>query len=321
VSNLELTAAYATVANGGEYMEPKFYTTVYDHDGNVLLDRSYTQETHRVLKETTAWLLTSAMEDVMTSGTGTRAYFGADMAQAGKSGTTTGNRDCLFAGFTPYYTLVVWGGNDDNSKQAKGTTTYPKNIWKAVMSRIHENLEYKDFEQPTGIQTALVCKVSGQLAQDHLCEYDQRGSMVFSEFFAQDNMPVSVCDKHISVNICTESGMVAGAFCPTDGVKSVVYVRSAVDKLTGQEDSGATNDASYVITDEELNTFCTLHDENYQEPSETQDEENPPDGETVPGEGNDTVTGGGGGSPDDEEEPDDWNEDDSDDDWGEEEPE
>jgi penicillin-binding protein 1A len=144
--------------------------------------------------------------------------------------------------------------------------------------------------------------------------------MVFSEFFAQDNMPTAVCDKHISVNICTESGMVAGAFCPTDGIKSVVYVRSAVDKLTGQNDSGATNDAGYVITDEELNNFCTLHDENYQDPSEMPDEENPTDGENESGEGNESVNGGG--SSDDGEEPDDSpDEDDSDDDWDEEEPE
>ena len=58
VTNLELTGAYATIANGGTYMEPKFYTKVLDHDGNVLLDKSKTQDTHTVLKETTAWLLT-----------------------------------------------------------------------------------------------------------------------------------------------------------------------------------------------------------------------------------------------------------------------
>lgn len=53
VTNLELTGAYATIANGGTYMEPKFYTKVLDHDGNVLLDKSKTQDTHTVLKETT----------------------------------------------------------------------------------------------------------------------------------------------------------------------------------------------------------------------------------------------------------------------------
>jgi penicillin-binding protein 1A len=270
VSNLELTAAYATIANSGEYLEPKFYTVVYDHDGNVLLDRSFTQESHRVIKETTAWLLTSAMEDVMTSGTGTKAYFGASMAQAGKSGTTTGNRDCLFAGFTPYYTLVVWGGYDDNSLQAKGQTSYPKLIWKAVMSRIHEDLEYKDFEQPSGIRTEIVCKESGELPQSHVCEYDQRGSMVYTEFFDQNNMPTSVCDRHVTVNLCSESGMTAGAFCPTEGITSVIYAKAAVDKLTGLNDSGSTNEASYVITDEELNTTCTLHDENYAAEQEAQ---------------------------------------------------
>lgn len=49
---------------------------------------------------------------------GYEAYFGTGMAQAGKSGTTTLNRDALFAGFTPYYTCVVWGGYDDNSIQS-----------------------------------------------------------------------------------------------------------------------------------------------------------------------------------------------------------
>ena len=153
VTNLELTAAYATIANSGTYIKPKFYTKILDHDGNVLIDNTE-PVSHTVLKDTTAWLLTDAMKDVMTQGTGTPAYFGSSMAQAGKSGTTTKNRDALFAGFTPYYTCVVWGGFDDNSPQSGGQTTYPKKIWKAVMSRIHENLEYQDFTKPSGIVTA-----------------------------------------------------------------------------------------------------------------------------------------------------------------------
>ena len=141
VTNLELTSAYAAIANQGEYIAPSFYTQVLDHDGNVILDNTKTKERHRVVKEETAWLLTDAMKDVMTAGTGTRAYFGSGMVQAGKSGTTTSNRDALFAGFTPYYTCVVWGGYDDNSKQMGGAgTSYPKNLWRSVMKRVHENL-------------------------------------------------------------------------------------------------------------------------------------------------------------------------------------
>ena len=97
VTNLELTAAYATIANSGTYIKPKFYTKILDHDGNVLIDNTE-PVSHTVLKDTTAWLLTDAMKDVMTQGTGTPAYFGSSMAQAGKSGTTTKNRDALFAG-------------------------------------------------------------------------------------------------------------------------------------------------------------------------------------------------------------------------------
>ena len=273
VSNLELTAAYAAIANEGEYLEPKFYTIVYDHDGNVLLDRTEIQESHRVLKETTAWLLTSAMEDVMTEGTGTKAYFGPTMPQAGKSGTTTGNRDCLFAGYTPYYTCVVWGGYDDNSLQASGTTSYPKHLWKAIMGRIHEDLAYKDFVKPDGIQEAIVCKESGLVPLPEVCENDPRGSLIYSEYFTQDTIPFELCDKHILVERCDTSKLPVGPFCPTDGITREVYVKAAVDMLTGLEDSSSTKEAAYVITEEELHKVCNIHTET----SIPQEEESIPD--------------------------------------------
>ena len=182
VTNLELTAAYATIANGGTYTKPRFYTKILDHDGNVLIDN--TPQTHTVLKETTAWLLTNAMEDVLTNGTGRPAHFNG-MPQAGKSGTTSSDRDALFAGYTPYYTCVVWGGYDDNAELSY--TTYPKTLWKSVMGRIHENLDYKDFDKPDGITTATVCKKSGKLAVAGLCDSDPRGSMVESEYFCFRN--------------------------------------------------------------------------------------------------------------------------------------
>ena len=169
VTNLELTAAYASIANNGAYIKPRFYTKILDHDGNVLIDN--TPQTHGVLKSSTAWLLTDAMKDVVSRGTGASVNFG-NMAIAGKTGTTTKNRDALFAGFTPYYTCVVWGGYDDNMPQASGTTSYPKAIWKAAMSRIHENLEYMDFTMPEDITTATVCKKSGKLVVAGLCDAD-----------------------------------------------------------------------------------------------------------------------------------------------------
>ncbi|MCR5093317.1 MAG: transglycosylase domain-containing protein, partial [Lachnospiraceae bacterium] len=115
VKNIELTAAYATIANGGEYIKPKLYTRVVDHDGNIILDNT-APNSHRVLKETTAWLLISAMKDVITGaqGTGGSVNFGTT-AIAGKTGTTTANNDVWFAGFTNYYTAATWAGYDNNN--------------------------------------------------------------------------------------------------------------------------------------------------------------------------------------------------------------
>ncbi len=248
VTNLELTAAYATIANNGTYIKPKFYTKILDHDGNVLLDNT-TSTSHTVLKETTAWLLTNAMEDVMTQGTGTPAYFGNSMAQAGKSGTTTKNRDALFAGFTPYYTCVVWGGYDDNAPQSGGQTSYPKKIWKSVMSRLHEGLPYKDFTQPSGIVTASVCKESGKLAIAGVCDSDPRGSCVYTEYFAAGTQPTEYCDHHTLANICNESGQLAGANCPVTSLSQRVFV---IGGTPGTEDN------DYLLLDG-YTTVCTLH--------------------------------------------------------------
>ena len=251
VTNLELTGAYATIANKGQYLEPKFYSRVLDHDGNVLLDMTTTQESRQVITEQNAWLLTDAMKDVMTSGTGTRAYFGGSMAQAGKSGTTTSNRDALWAGYTPYYTCVVWGGYDDNSKQSGSKTSYPKNIWRNVMKRIHEGLEYRDFPMPSGITSATVCKKSGLLGLEDVCALDPRGSMLYSEYFSSGSVPSQTCDHHVALDVCAESGMIAGIYCPNI-TKSVFIVNG----------TPGTQDGDILYNEQLLNNVCTLHDAN-----------------------------------------------------------
>ena len=251
VSNLELTAAYAAIANGGTYIKPKFYTKIVDHNGNVLLDNDIS-ESHTVIKETTAWLLTDAMKDVMTAGTGRAAYFGSSMAQAGKSGTTTSSRDALFAGYTPYYTCAVWGGYDDNATQKGQDTNYPKRIWKAVMGRLHEGLAYKDFEKPSGIIAVAVCKESGKLPIEGVCDHDPRGNCVITEYFAKGTEPTEYCDHHTVANICTASGMLAGSYCPAETVAARVYVIGG---------SPNTEDAPYLLTADFLAQTCNVHNE------------------------------------------------------------
>lgn len=248
VTNLELTAAYATIADGGTYTKPRFYTRILDHNGNVLIDNN--QETHTVLKESTAFLLTSAMQDVITVGTGGAVNFGT-MPIAGKTGTTTKNRDALFAGFTPYYTCSVWCGYDDNSPQDSALTANPKTLWRNIMGRIHENLEYKDFTQPEGITTAAVCKKSGKLAVEGLCDADPRGSMVETEFFAAGTVPTEYCDHHVSATVCTASGMLANEFCPQENRQGGIYI------VGGSPD---TEDGPFLLSDSlSQENYCTVH--------------------------------------------------------------
>lgn len=246
VTNLELTAAYATIANKGDYIKPSFYTEVLDHDGNVLLRKSDYTETREVLKETTAWLLTDAMKDVMTLGTGKKAYFGDSVAVAGKSGTTTSSRDSLFAGYTPYYTGVIWGGFDDNSKQSN--TAYTKVLWKNIMGKIHEGLPYKDFSIPAGITSVEVCRDSGLLPVPGVCDHDPRGSRVITEYFALDNVPTEYCTQHVQVNLCKDSGLPATEHCTNTETK--IYLK---DVNTGSPDEKYKIPADYLLKK------CTVH--------------------------------------------------------------
>lgn len=259
VKNVELCGAYATIADGGEYHRPVYYTTVEDRDGNIILD-STDDSSKQVIKETTAWLLTSAMQDVMTKGTGVLANFDG-MSVAGKSGTTTKDRDTVFAGFTPYYTCVIWGGYDDNSPQSD--TSYSKKIWRAVMSRIHEGLEDTGFPQPNGITTAEVCMKSGKLPIENVCDNDPRGSMVYTEYFAEGTVPTDTCDHHIEATICSASGLPAGEYCPKEDLTTSVFITGG---------SEGTDDEPYLITQDELDKTCDVH---------TSESSNPDDGDFI----------------------------------------
>ena len=186
VSNLELTAAYAAIANQGTYIKPKFYTKILDHDGNVLIDNT-TPESHTVIKDTTAWLLTSAMEDVVTKGTGTACQLD-NMPVAGKTGTTEAYNDLWFVGYTPYYTCAVWSGYDNNEKLPDYARNFHKALWKKVMTRIHEGLPSKEFEKPASVEKLSVCEETGLLPR--------AGCPVITEYFDVGTMPTEYCDQH-----------------------------------------------------------------------------------------------------------------------------
>lgn len=141
VTNLEMTGAYAAIANDGIYTRPSFYTKVIDSSGNLLLDNTK-PPTHTVLKSSTATLLTQGMTSVITEGTGKACKLKKDMPVSGKTGTTSNSYDLWFCGFTPYLTASIWTGYDEN-KELAGDQAYHEKLWAKIMDQINALKKYK----------------------------------------------------------------------------------------------------------------------------------------------------------------------------------
>lgn len=245
VTNEELNAAYAAIANGGTYIKPKLYTKVVDHDGNVILDNTQ-PDSRQVIKETTAWLLTSAMMDVVIQGTGASCNFG-NMAIAGKTGTTSAYNDVWFAGYTPYYTATTWTGYDNNTKLRKGEErSLAKKLWRAVMSKIHEGLPSASFPMPSsGIVQATVCARSGKLPIAGLCD-----GTLKTEYFAEGTVPTESCDVHFRGMLCQYCGLPASEGCPfaVEGVRELLPIEHPSLQQGSAQMQQITNEDGTVST-------------------------------------------------------------------------
>lgn len=146
VSPAEMASAYATIENSGVYREPTCIVTITDANGNVIVnDESF--EEKMIYDKEAATTMTSILEGVIKNGTG-RGFALDNMPCAAKTGTTNDKKDGWFAGYTPYYTTVVWVGNDiPQSRSDLLGNTYPARIWHQYMTEIHESLEYRDFDR------------------------------------------------------------------------------------------------------------------------------------------------------------------------------
>ena len=252
VTNMELNAAYACIANGGTYIEPKLYTKVVDHDGNVILENQ--PNGTRVMKESTSWLITNAMRDVITGsrGTGGRARLSSGMPVSGKTGTTSNSYDLWFCGYTPYYTASIWFGYDVNKALYTGNTHL--NIWKAIMDQVIElkQQEVINFPSCSDITSASVCQKSGLLAIEGICDCDPRGSQVRTEYFAKGTVPTETCNHHVKVAVCEDTGLPVAEYCPN--VSEHIYIV----REEGNENK-TTADSPYQLPTSFKDTTCDIH--------------------------------------------------------------
>ena len=270
VTTEEMAAAYCAFVNDGLYNRPYTFSLVEDADGNVLLENK--PEASVAMKETTAYFMRQTLSQVVTSGTGYEAYF-SGMSIAGKTGTTNDEYDRYFVGFSPYYCAAVWTG------YAKNQTIYVSgnpscNLWKQVMSRIHEGLEDPGFhEAPSGMQWVSVCSDSGLLATE-ACKHDLRGNRIRSVLVASDTAPTRACNMHKMVSYCTEGEHVATEYCPEDTVEEVAlldYDREIYNKVEAGDHKYLLKVASGDVKDGEK--LCPVHNEEYEEQRLKEEEE------------------------------------------------
>ena len=147
VTTLEMAAAFATFGNGGRYFEPYSYYQVTDRNGNVLLDRTKEQP-EQAIKDSTAQSMLGMLTKAVTQSNGTG--YGSKISRFqtfAKTGTTSENCDKWYCGGTPHYVTAVWYGYNNPSNLRTGSSNPAKTIYHSVLSKVHQNLPAKTFDQ------------------------------------------------------------------------------------------------------------------------------------------------------------------------------
>lgn len=187
ISPLEMAAAYATIANDGQYIEPVFYQNIKDNSGTIIITPK--QDKKRVFSKETSYILKSLLTQPVVGSNGTATYCkinGIDVAA--KTGTTDSNYDRWLCGFTPYYTGVTWYGYDQNETVDFNNRNPAGLIWANVMSRIHTGLKTAYFEKPSSVQEVTVCAETGLKARTGCTN-------TYTEYFLRFTTP-DLCNKH-----------------------------------------------------------------------------------------------------------------------------
>jgi len=219
----QMTAAYAAFANHGLVPSATLIRRVEDLEGHVLYQWQETPV--RAISETTAYLMSTMLADVINAGTGNRARaLGFTLPAAGKTGTTNDFNDAWFIGFTTKLVTGVWVGFD------QPRTILPNGFaadvavpaWAKFMKAATRNDKPEWLVPPAGVTSARVCRISGKLAADGCDDVEvvatsgqlERRSMIYTEYFAKGTEPTTFCDQHVSRGIMTKLAGLFGADHP-----------------------------------------------------------------------------------------------------------
>ena len=169
VTLLDLTAAYAAIANGGTLHEPYLIQRVTDASGRVLYEHQPTRPV-RVLTEQHAFLAADILSDPVAraAGFGEFSVLGNPYGAAVKTGTSSDFRDNWTLGFTPDVVVGVWVGNTDDSPMTNiSGVDGAAPIWRDVIEAALERAPKREFVRPPGLVQVAVCSPTGLLPGPH----------------------------------------------------------------------------------------------------------------------------------------------------------
>ncbi|WP_426348276.1 transglycosylase domain-containing protein [Alloiococcus sp. CFN-8] len=233
----QMAAAYGTFGNNGVYTAPRLYTKVVDKDGKVILKSKIEDKT--VISPQAAYITYNLLKGPLTY-TATNVSLGS-MPAAGKTGTSSGNKNYWFAGLTPHYSAAVWVGTDLNEAIDNYSSNKASGLWSKIMSKANEGLSTTDIKSPSGIVSAQVCSVSGLLPTE-LCRKGHAGrSCVVTEYFVSGTVPKALCDLHVEAEVNSKNGLLATENTPDNlRVKKIFIVRDYTPSVT-------LGDSKYVL--------------------------------------------------------------------------
>lgn len=221
----ELTSGYTAFLGGGVFNEGRTVLKILDSDGKLLINNS--TKGKRVFSEETATVITKLLQGVTSSGTASAMKLKKTVDCAGKTGTTGGDRDRWYVGYTPDLIAGVWFGYPEPTDLEKFPTSPSPALktWDNVM-RIVNTEKYlgkipeKRFADADGVVTATYCRDSGKL-MTAACACDPRGSRAETGYFTKATVPTEYCDCHVLVDYDIVHGGVASPSCPRENCVKV----------------------------------------------------------------------------------------------------
>lgn len=244
ITTVQSAAAYAVFGNGGKYHQPKTYYKVVKSGNNETIlkdDSSGTQ----IIKSTSATVMNRLLQNVVYGrrGTGTSIAGFSKMKAYAKTGTTSEQNDLWMVAGSPYYIGSVWFGFD--KKEYVNNSNSAANIWKDVMTKVHKDLEKKDFEYDEEVVEEFYCPYTGYLSG--------AGCQRVKGYYVPGYVPTAKCNgQHSSAK--TEDTLSKES--SSDSVSASSASSSSSEQSSSSENSSSSS--SEVSSSEESSSSDTV---------------------------------------------------------------